>query len=105
MAERRKFTKAFKENALELVANRDEGKSVEEVCKELGISSGQLYRWKAAAEKAKAEGTKAFPGNGNPRDEELARLRKENRQLREANAILKKAAAILLLAPLRSMSL
>jgi transposase-like protein len=72
MAERRKFTKAFKENALELVANRDELKSVDAVCKELGISSGQLYRWKAVLGKAKANGTKAFPGNGNLRVEEMA---------------------------------
>jgi transposase len=105
MAGRRKFTKAFRENALELVANRDELKSVDDVCKELGITSGQLYHWKAALEKAKTEGSKAFPGNGNPRDEEVTRLKKRVRELEEANAILKKAAAILLIDPLRSISL
>jgi transposase-like protein len=96
MAERKKYTAEFKANALELLANRGE-KSIEDIAKDLGVGSGRLYRWRAAAEKAKADGTKAFPGNGNPRDEELAKLRKENRELREANEILKKAAAILLI--------
>jgi hypothetical protein len=36
----------------------------------------------------------AFPGQGNPRDGELSRLRKENADLREANEILKKATAV-----------
>jgi transposase len=35
-----------------------------------------------------------FPGRGNPRDEELTRLRKEVADLRETNEILKKATAI-----------
>jgi transposase-like protein len=35
-----------------------------------------------------------FPGHGKPRDEELTRLRKENKMLKEANEILKKAAVI-----------
>jgi transposase-like protein len=68
------------------VANKDEEKSVEEVCKELGIRSGQYYRWKQAAEKAKTDGTKAFPGNGSLRDEELAKLKKRVRELEEALA-------------------
>jgi transposase-like protein len=39
-------------------------------------------------------GREAFPGHGRPKDAELARLRKENKALREANEILKKAADI-----------
>jgi len=39
-------------------------------------------------------GLPAFPGRGRPRDAELARLRKENKALRDANEILKKAAVI-----------
>lgn len=40
-------------------------------------------------------GDKAFPGSGNlhEADDELRRLRKENMDLKEENAILKKAAA------------
>jgi transposase-like protein len=39
-------------------------------------------------------GIQAFPGRRRLRDAELARLRKENKSLREANEILKKAAGI-----------
>jgi transposase-like protein len=35
---------------------------------------------------------KAFPGKGNPVDDELARLRKENAQLKEERDFLKLAA-------------
>jgi transposase-like protein len=92
VADRRKYTKEFKENALELAGRGD--KSIAEVACELGIKAELIYRWRARAAKAEAEGTKAFPGHGNPRDEELARLRKENAELREINEILKKATAI-----------
>ena len=50
-----------------------------------------IYRWRRQLQE---EGVRAFPGNGNPRDEELAQLRKENRELREERDILRKAAAI-----------
>jgi len=39
-------------------------------------------------------GRRAFPGCGRPRDEEPARLRKENKALKPANETLKKAAAV-----------
>jgi transposase-like protein len=91
MADRRKFSKEFKENALELARRGD--KSIKEIAESLGITAERLYRWRARA--AEAAGTRAFPGQGNPRDEELARLRKENAMLKETNEILKKAAAIL----------
>jgi transposase len=50
-----------------------------------------LQRWKREAEQ---QGLKAFPGHGNPRDEELSQLRKENAELKEERDILKKALAI-----------
>ena len=40
------------------------------------------------------DGERAFPGNGNPRDEELAQIKRENARLKEENAILKKAVGI-----------
>jgi hypothetical protein len=43
---------------------------------------------------AAAGGLSPFPGHGRPRYQELARLRKENKVLRETNEILKKAAVI-----------
>jgi transposase len=44
--------------------------------------------------KQSAPDVRVFPGHGRPRDEELTRLRKEVKSLREANEILKKAAVI-----------
>jgi transposase-like protein len=53
-----------------------------------------LRRWMQASRQAAGSGLQAFPGHGRPRDAELARLRKENKALRDANEILKKAAVI-----------
>ena len=54
-----------------------------------------LRLWMQASREAAGSGQQAFPGHGRPRDAELARLRKENKALPEANEILKKAAVIL----------
>ncbi len=94
MAERRVFTKEFKAQAVEL-ANRGD-KTVEQVAKDLGIAANRIYHWRKASREAEAQGLEAFPGQGNPRDEEMYRLRKRVRELEEANEILKKAAAIFL---------
>ena len=84
---RSKYSREFKLEAVGLLESKS-GKEGEEA---LGIASGMVYRWRRQLE---AEGVRAFPGNGNPRDEELARLSKEVRELREERDILRKAAAI-----------
>ena len=68
-------------------------KPVGQVAKDLGLNESMLGRWMAEARKA-GTGTTVFPGRGRPKDEELTRLRKENKALKEANEILKKAAVI-----------
>lgn len=90
MAERRKYPSAYKTDAVAL----SEKIGVPEAAKDLGIEANRIYHWRKAAHEAMEKGIRAFPGNGNPRDEELSRLRKENAELREANEILKKATAI-----------
>ena len=93
MGQRRVFTKEFKEEAVVLA--RTSGRSLTDISGELGISVNMLCRWKRESETAVREKhIKAFPGRGKARDEELARLRKENADLRESNEILKKATAI-----------
>jgi transposase len=93
MAKRRIFTKEFKEEAVALA--QTSGRSQTEIAASLGIDINMLSRWKRESVKAAQNGTiKAFPGQGNPRDEELYRLRKEVADLRESNEILKKAMAI-----------
>lgn len=89
---KRTYTEEFKRNALEML--RKPGKTGAEVARDLGIGSGEINRWRRAAEKEQQGEGKAFPGKGLPRDEELARLQKENKDLKEANEILKKAVAI-----------
>jgi transposase-like protein len=91
-SERRVYTKEFKAEAVALAEKRE--KPTSQIAKDLGINEGMLYRWIQAAREAAGTGTQAFPGHGRPRDAELARLRKENKSLREANEILKKAAVI-----------
>ena len=91
MGRRRKYTREFKESAIELYHSN--GKTTQEVADDLGISSENLRRWLREKEEGKSGNLKIFPGQGNPRDEELAQLRKENKDLREANEILKKAMA------------
>ncbi len=90
MADNRwKYTKEFKEEAVRLLDTS--GKNGHLLEKELGIGSGMIYRWR---KELGQEGLRAFPGNGIPRDEEIARLRKELAEVREERDILRKAVAI-----------
>ena len=90
--ERRVYTKEFKAEAVALAEKRE--KPVSQVAKDLGLNESMLRRWVQESHQAAGGGAAAFPGHGRPRDEELARLRKENKALKAANEILKKAAVI-----------
>jgi transposase len=92
MRERREYTKAFKESAVELI--RSSGRKIKDIALELGISPENLRRWRQEAVEGEQGPKKAFTGRGNARDEELARLRKRVADLEETNEILKKAVAI-----------
>ena len=88
---RRVYTMEFKVEAAALALKRE--KPISQAAKDLGLNENVLRRWAHESEAA-ASGVRAFPGHGKPRNEELLRLRKENKALRDANEILKKAAAI-----------
>jgi transposase len=62
------------------------------VARELELSPNTLHGW---VNKFGKRGEDAFPGSGHlhSADEELRKLRRENMDLKEENAILKKAAA------------
>jgi len=92
MKERKKYTREFKVEAVGLL--NSSGKSGHEIEADLGIGTGMIYKWRRQLEAESSEGIRAFPGNGTPRDEELAKLRKENAVLREERDILRKAVAI-----------
>jgi transposase-like protein len=90
--ERRVYLKEFKAEVVALAEKRE--KPVSQVAADVGISEKLLYRWMQQAQGAAKTDLPAFPGHGRPGDEELSRLRKEVKTLREANEILKKAAVI-----------
>jgi len=92
MRKRKEYTKEFKESAIELY-QRSSDKTKKEVAEGLGISPENLRRWINESKKVENTNIRVFPGHGNPRDEELAQLRKEVADLRETNEILKKAMA------------
>ena len=89
MSKRRKYDKQFKIDAVNLLKNSS--KSDSEIALDLGIRPEILSRWKRESEQ---KNTTAFTGHGIPRDEEIARLKKENAELKVERDILKKAMAI-----------
>jgi transposase len=85
---RRRFDDDFKAQAVRLVL--EEGKSVGAVARDLDLTETALREW---VKRARADRTKGRTGLTTMEREELARLRKENRELRTEREILKKAAA------------
>jgi transposase len=85
---RRSFTDEFKAGAVRLAL--DEGKTVSQVARDLDLTASALGTW---VERARADRTKGRSGLTTAEREELAKLRKENRELRMERDILKKAAA------------
>jgi transposase len=85
---RRRFDEDFKAQAVRLVL--DEGKSVGAVARDLDLTETALREW---VKRAQADRTNGRTGLTTADREELARLRKENRELRTEREILKKAAA------------
>lgn len=70
---RRSYTEEFKIEAVKLLSESEE--SAAQIARELGIPQTNLSRWKREMEED-PEG--AFLGKGNVRNEELARLCREN---------------------------
>ena len=83
---RRIYGDEFKQDAIRLVT--ENGYGVGETARNLGINPNMLSRWKREAE-TKSNGT--FNGNGHVSSEqdELRRLREENKRLRIERDILK----------------
>ena len=85
---RRRFDDEFKAQAVRLVL--DDGKSISGVARDLDLTATALAEW---VKRARADRTNGKTGLTTAEREELARLRKENRELRTEREILKKAAA------------
>ena len=89
MGRRNKYDKEFKLNAIRLC--EESGKKQRDFEKDMGIGEGCISHWKRELNESKKH---AFPGNGIPRDQEIARLKRENEILRQERDILKKAVGI-----------
>ena len=65
------------------------GVSCAQVARELGIRDTLLTRWKREAQ---VQGGVAFGGTGTPRDEEMARLKRELARIKKERDFLREAA-------------
>lgn len=87
---RRQYTKEFKLEAVRLVL--EQGRTIADVARSLGIGEGVLSKWKQNYEKLRTE---AFPGHGRrtSHDEEIWQLKKQLSRAEQERDILKKAVA------------
>ena len=86
MTTRKTYTKEFKQQAVRLA----EDIGYTQTGRDLDVNPGLIRKWKKRLTETE-DGQQAFPGKGNPRDEEMAQLKRDNARLREEEAILKKA--------------
>jgi transposase len=87
--ERRTFTSEFKQQMVELYLN---GKPRKDIIGEYELTPSALDKW---IRQSKTSGSFKEKDNLTPEQEELIRLRKENKQLLMENDILKQAALII----------
>ena len=87
MAKRRKNSEEFEWEAVNLTRQPDA--TVAQVDRDIGVSSGQLFRWRRELE---GEG-KAFPGSGVARDQEVLALKRELAKVTRERDLLRDAAA------------
>lgn len=90
METKKQYTKEFKLDAISLVL--DQGLTIAEGARSLEIRSNMLGRW--VRERRADTNGQAFRGNGKltPEQEEIRRLKIENKQLKLERQILKEAA-------------
>ena len=86
---RRQFTDAFKSEAVRLT--RESGRPVAQVARELGISDNVLYRWRSEQQQVESQGRTRQAVRVE--QDELTRLRRENKTLRTERDFLKRAGA------------
>ena len=83
------YPEQFRREAVELVRKARGDRSVTEIAKDLGVTEQSLRSW---VKQADVDAGRAH-GVSSEEKEELRRLRRENRILREEREILVKAAA------------
>jgi transposase len=88
MTQRRRFSAEYKHEAVTMLDAP--GVTVNQIAAELGIGATVLGRWRR---ELRQESTQAFRGNGRPRDEDLALLRRELARVTKERDFLREAAA------------
>ena len=88
MSKRKRYSPEYKNELVELA--RRSPSSCRKIALEVGVTPALLTRWVREAE---AGGTKVFPGGGTPRDEELARVKRELTRVTKERDFLRDAAA------------
>jgi transposase len=88
MTQRRRFAAEYKREAVGMLDAP--GVSVSQVAAELGIGATVLGRWRR---EVRQEPTQAFVGQGRPRDENLALLRRELARVTKERDFLRETAA------------
>ena len=91
--QRTKYSKEFRDSTVQLILNNNE--SVMKVAADLDLNSQTLYNWISRYKKAHDIPLKENHRQTikEPVDEELKRLRRENKILKQERDILKKATA------------
>ena len=86
----KQYSAEFKMDAVKRV--KDTGGPVSKVAAELGVNENTLHGW---IKRYREKPVLPFPGSGrlSPDDEQVRKLERQIRELREENEILKKAAA------------
>lgn len=88
-SEKRSYTREFKLEAIRLYETS--GKTMSQIERDLGITPYLLSKW---VRQFREDDERAFPGKGNPRDEEVERLKREIEILKQERDILKKTVGI-----------
>jgi transposase len=95
--QRRSYSDEYKRRAVDLVVSS--GRSAKSVANELGLDGSVLSRWVADWNASRADGSAAAPTSraalpSADQADVIARLQRENEQLRMERDILKKSIAI-----------
>ena len=85
----RKFDEDFKQGAVALVTQT--GKPIAQVARDLGVNEGTLGNWCAKERRARKKGDRSLDLDERA---ELARLRRENTELRMQRDVLKRSVAL-----------
>lgn len=94
MSTNRRYTDDFKKDAVQYVEEHPE-MPLQQAAEYLGMPRDTLYGWIKTHRRRLRDGEAAPCGNLTDAEKELARLHRENRDLQDALAVLKKAISIL----------